>query len=159
VTWMRSPMLSQRVSPFGCIPRCFIEGLAGWKNMTSVLLPLTVSPSWCSPCRTSFIPRAKWAAAELKVGPEAKTAPSSTYREKSAWLHSCVMKRSGAVNRAEMMGEAGDPCGVPHSGQKVSEVYPLMCKVTSQSPIRLLVQATVKASTPRCSKMRSIKDR
>jgi hypothetical protein len=76
--WIGVPTPSHSVIPCGCTPKRCLEGLAGWKNITSDFSPSTVSPSWRSQRRTSFAPQAAWAAAESKVAPEAYTAPSST---------------------------------------------------------------------------------
>ena len=96
--------------------------LGGENTITSVLSASVNKPLLASHLRDSSSLEMACSVALRGVAETARIAPSSTYMESTACSHDLLAWRRNDVNRAERIGERGDPCGVPSGMGKGSDV-------------------------------------
>ena len=82
------------------------------------------------------------------VAETARIAPSSTYIESAACSHDLLVWRRNDVNRAERMGERGDPYGVPSRMGKGSDVTESIFMTADRSVRNEYIQFTTLRGKP-----------
>ena len=96
--------------------------LGGEKIITSVFSASVERPLRASHLSDSSSLETACSVALRGVADTARMAPSSTYMESAACSHDLLVCKRNDVNKAERIGERGDPCGVPSGMGKGSDV-------------------------------------
>ena len=131
MTWCLDPDGSEYAVSLMVGPRY----LGGENTITSVLSAFVDKPLRASHLSNSSSFEMACSVALRGVAEMARMAPSSTYMESAACSHDLLAWRRNEVNRAERIGERGDPCGVPSGIGKGSDVTESIF-MTAERPVR-----------------------